>query len=215
MIVGIARIGASFYFVWLENNLNRSNPREGLSGDLWAIHGGGIYHGEIQARPPQMPENLHWFKWEAYTTAVGRRPAAGGLLPQPEPVPDRTGQRADARHRGGDRLRLADRQLVRLRPAVRLAAGQDPRAARHGAVRASDRRLLGLFADLQRPRGLHPHRRADGHHHGRQRVPHHHAGPARLVAAIEQNRTPDPVLPARACCARGTTTTSPCRCCSS
>ena len=69
MIVGIAWIGASFYFVWLENNLNRSNPREGLSGDLWAIHGGGIYHLEkYKLAPPKMPENLHWFKWEAYTT---------------------------------------------------------------------------------------------------------------------------------------------------
>ncbi len=46
MITGVAWIGASFYFVWLENNLNRENPREGLSGDLWAIHGGGIYHLE-------------------------------------------------------------------------------------------------------------------------------------------------------------------------
>lgn len=69
MTVGVAWIGASFYFVWLENNLNRSNPREGLSGDLWAIHGGGIYHLEkYKLAPPQMPENLHWFKWEAYTT---------------------------------------------------------------------------------------------------------------------------------------------------
>jgi len=69
MIVGVAWIGASFYFVWLENNLNRANPREGLSGDLWAIHGGGIYHLEkYKLAPPQMPENLHWFKWEAYTT---------------------------------------------------------------------------------------------------------------------------------------------------
>ena len=69
MIVGIAWIGASFYFVWLENNLNRKNPRDGLSGDLWAIHGGGIYHLEkYKLAPPQMPEHLHWFKWEAYTT---------------------------------------------------------------------------------------------------------------------------------------------------
>ncbi|MBF0676073.1 urate hydroxylase PuuD [Pseudomonas sp.] len=69
MIVGIAWIGASFYFVWLENNLERGNPREGLSGDLWAIHGGGIYHLEkYQLAPPQMPEKLHWFKWEAYST---------------------------------------------------------------------------------------------------------------------------------------------------
>ncbi|CDF84769.1 putative membrane protein [Pseudomonas knackmussii B13] len=69
MIVGIAWIGASFYFVWLENNLNRVNPREGLSGDLWAIHGGGIYHLEkYKLAPPKMPDNLHWFKWEAYST---------------------------------------------------------------------------------------------------------------------------------------------------
>ncbi|MFU6374079.1 urate hydroxylase PuuD [Metapseudomonas otitidis] len=69
MITGIAWIGASFYFVWLENNLNRKNPRDGLSGDLWAIHGGGIYHLEkYKLAPPKMPDNLHWFKWEAYFT---------------------------------------------------------------------------------------------------------------------------------------------------
>ncbi len=69
MIVGIAWIGASFYFVWLENNLNRVNPRDGLAGDLWAIHGGGIYHLEkYKLAPPKMPDNLHWFKWEAYWT---------------------------------------------------------------------------------------------------------------------------------------------------
>jgi len=69
MIVGIAWIGASFYFIWLENNLNRKSPRDGLAGDLWAIHGGGIYHLEkYKLAPPQMPADLHWFKWEAYTT---------------------------------------------------------------------------------------------------------------------------------------------------
>lgn len=69
MITGIAWIGASFYFVWLENNLNRKNPRDGLAGDLWAIHGGGIYHLEkYKLAPPKMPDNLHWFKWEAYWT---------------------------------------------------------------------------------------------------------------------------------------------------
>ncbi|RXJ72404.1 hypothetical protein CS022_15770 [Veronia nyctiphanis] len=71
MITGIAWIGASFYFVWLENNLNRANPRDGLSGDLWAIHGGGIYHLEkYKLAPPKMPDNLHWFKWEAYFTWI-------------------------------------------------------------------------------------------------------------------------------------------------
>ncbi|GLT16942.1 hypothetical protein GCM10007938_07190 [Vibrio zhanjiangensis] len=71
MVVGVAWIGASFYFVWLENNLNRLNPKKGLSGDLWAIHGGGIYHLEkYQLAPDTMPEQLHWFKWEAYFTWI-------------------------------------------------------------------------------------------------------------------------------------------------
>ncbi|MGF1698980.1 urate hydroxylase PuuD [Photobacterium makurazakiensis] len=71
MVVGVAWIGASFYFVWLENNLNRVNPKTGLSGDLWAIHGGGIYHLEkYKLAPPEMPEHLHWFKWEAYFTWI-------------------------------------------------------------------------------------------------------------------------------------------------
>ncbi len=69
LITGVAWIGASFYFVWLENNLNRINPRDGLAGDLWAIHGGGIYHlQKYKLAPPAMPEHLHWFKWEAYYT---------------------------------------------------------------------------------------------------------------------------------------------------
>ena len=69
LITGVAWIGASFYFVWLENNLNRVNPKDGLAGDLWAIHGGGIYHLEkYKLAPPTMPDNLHWFKWEAYFT---------------------------------------------------------------------------------------------------------------------------------------------------
>lgn len=71
MITGVAWIGASFYFNWLENNLERRSPREGLAGDLWAIHGGGIYHLEkYKLAPPRMPEHLHWFKWEAYFTWI-------------------------------------------------------------------------------------------------------------------------------------------------
>ncbi|MEH6648569.1 MAG: urate hydroxylase PuuD [Motiliproteus sp.] len=69
MITGVAWIGASFYFNWLENQLDRRDPAKGLAGDLWAIHGGGIYHLEkYKLAPPKMPEKLHWFKWEAYTT---------------------------------------------------------------------------------------------------------------------------------------------------
>ena len=43
-IVGIAWIGASFYFNWLENHLQRQEQPEGTAGDLWAVHGGGFYY---------------------------------------------------------------------------------------------------------------------------------------------------------------------------
>ncbi len=70
MIVGIAWIGASFYFNWLENRLDRSQPRDpGIAGNLWAVHGGGFYHlKKFEVAPDRLPEHLHWFKWEAYTT---------------------------------------------------------------------------------------------------------------------------------------------------
>jgi len=67
---GIAWIGASFYFVFLENALNRrENIREELAGNLWAIHGGGFYYLEkYKTAPKEIPKSLHWFKYEAYFT---------------------------------------------------------------------------------------------------------------------------------------------------
>lgn len=67
---GIAWIGASFYFVFLENALNRKdNIRDEIAGDLWAVHGGGFYYLEkYKVAPKTIPKNLHWFKYEAYFT---------------------------------------------------------------------------------------------------------------------------------------------------
>lgn len=67
---GIAWIGASFYFVFLENALNRTKDvREELAGNLWAVHGGGFYYLEkYKVAPKQIPKDLHWFKYEAYFT---------------------------------------------------------------------------------------------------------------------------------------------------
>jgi uncharacterized membrane protein len=69
---GIAWIGASFYFVFLENALNRTeNVREELAGNLWAVHGGGFYYLEkYKVAPKKIPEHLHWFKYEAYFTWI-------------------------------------------------------------------------------------------------------------------------------------------------
>ena len=67
---GIAWIGASFYFVFLENALNRTKDvRDELAGNLWAIHGGGFYYLEkYKVAPKTIPRHLHWFKYEAYFT---------------------------------------------------------------------------------------------------------------------------------------------------
>lgn len=72
-ITGIAWIGSSFYFIWLDNSLTPpvtdEDKKNGVGGELWAVHGGGFYHKKkYKVAPPHMPEGLHWFKWEAYFT---------------------------------------------------------------------------------------------------------------------------------------------------
>jgi len=70
---GIAWIGASFYFVRLDLSLrppkNEDAAEAGVAGEFWGVHGGGLYHSQkYRLAPSEMPEPLHWFKWEAYTT---------------------------------------------------------------------------------------------------------------------------------------------------
>lgn len=72
LITGIAWIGASFYFIWLDNSLEEpsdENKAKGIGGQLNSIHGGGFYEvAKYKLAPPTMPKTLHWFKWEAYST---------------------------------------------------------------------------------------------------------------------------------------------------
>jgi uncharacterized membrane protein len=75
MITGIAWIGSSFYFVWLDNHLHKPAKAEdterGVGGELWSVHGGGFYHAQkYKLAPPQLPRTLHWFYWEAYSTLL-------------------------------------------------------------------------------------------------------------------------------------------------
>ena len=74
-IVGIAWIGSSFYFIWLDNHLEApkeaADDEKGVGGELWSVHGGGFYHAQkYRVAPRTLPETLHWFKWEAYTTWI-------------------------------------------------------------------------------------------------------------------------------------------------
>jgi len=73
LITGFAWIGASFYFVWLDNSLLPpkvpGDADKGIGGELWAVHGGGFYHlQKFRVAPALLPAPLHWFKWEAYST---------------------------------------------------------------------------------------------------------------------------------------------------
>ena len=75
LVTGIAWIGASFYFVWLDNHLetpaDAAARERGVGGELWAVHGGGFYNAQKYTNGvPAMPGHLHWFKWEAYTTLI-------------------------------------------------------------------------------------------------------------------------------------------------
>jgi len=73
LVAGIAWIGASFYFVWLDNHLqppiDAAHADAGIGGELWAVHGGGFYRSQkYRVAPAVLPPTLHWFYWEAYTT---------------------------------------------------------------------------------------------------------------------------------------------------
>jgi uncharacterized membrane protein len=72
VITGVAWIGTSFYFNWLNSRLapppaGRAEP--GVAGELWSVHGGGFYRVvKYAVAPAHLPGALHWFKWEAYAT---------------------------------------------------------------------------------------------------------------------------------------------------
>jgi uncharacterized membrane protein len=73
VITAIAWVGSSFYFVFLDSSLtppvDEDLKRQGVSGELWAVHGGGFYHPvKFLGAPPQLPAHLHWFYWESYST---------------------------------------------------------------------------------------------------------------------------------------------------
>jgi uncharacterized membrane protein len=73
VIVAIAWIGSSFYFVFLDSSLTApTDPAlkaKGVDGELWAVHGGGFYNPQkYLVAPKTLPEHLHWFFWESYST---------------------------------------------------------------------------------------------------------------------------------------------------
>ncbi|WP_213955436.1 MULTISPECIES: urate hydroxylase PuuD [unclassified Variovorax] len=75
VITAVAWIGASFYFVMLDNSLERPQDQEsldkGVGGEQWAVHGGGFYNMQKYLLAPKvLPDHLHWSYWESYTTWI-------------------------------------------------------------------------------------------------------------------------------------------------
>src|SRR3990167_4477947 len=73
VVVAIAWVGSSFYFVWLDNSLtpppDQALKEKGVGGELWAVHGGGFYNPQkYLGAPKALPAHLHWFYWESYST---------------------------------------------------------------------------------------------------------------------------------------------------
>jgi uncharacterized membrane protein len=73
VITAIAWVGSSFYFVFLDSSLtppvDEDLKKQSVSGELWAVHGGGFYHPvKFNVSPPKLPGHLHWFYWESYST---------------------------------------------------------------------------------------------------------------------------------------------------
>ena len=73
VIAAIAWLGESIYFVMLDNGLKppkgEACKEKGVFGEMWAVHGGGFYHNQKYATSPaDLPEDLHWSFWKAYTT---------------------------------------------------------------------------------------------------------------------------------------------------
>ena len=156
----------------------RRSAKEGVAGEYWGVHGGGFYHSQkYKVAPPKLPEHLHWFKWEAYTTwlsgfallVVLYWTDAGHAARRPSRRRPRRAGRRSALSAAG--LALAWLALRRRLPR----AARRPRG-RGGRGRARRRLGVGGRRALRRPRRLPPGRRDARHDHGGERLLHDHPG---------------------------------------
>jgi hypothetical protein len=219
LIAGIMWIGNSMLFNWLDRNLERPRTtKPGLVGNIWMVHSGGFYEVEKKAlAPSQMPQTLHWFKWQNGITWLSGISllilvfymAAASTMVDPEV--------ADITQPGGpDQRRLAADRLPRLRPHLAHARSASAPASPPSTIAVVIARLRRLLQLLQRPRRLRARRRADRHPDDRQRVVRDPALAARADRRHRKraaSRTPRSAT--RPSSGRSTTTTSPSRCCSS
>src|SRR5262245_16485263 len=162
-------IGDSFLFMWMDSSLEPpSRPREGaVVGELWMVHSGGFYElvKRRSLRPEELPPQLHWFRWQAYTTWL----SGVFLLLVVYGLGERARLAALARRGGGGGARPAGGGLGGLRPCLPLAAGLPAAPARSGARVGVRGRGVRPHARVRGTRGVAPGRGDARDRHGRQR----------------------------------------------
>ncbi len=219
VVAAIAWIGESFYFVMLDSSLKPAiDPAaraRGVSGELWAVHGGGFYNSQkYLVSPPRNAGRPALVEVEGLLHLAERFRAVRGAVPAAaEGLPDRPRRcRYLALWPAAAALAFLA-SAGRLRRAVH-ALGQDKRAL---GMAVAAQVLVWDFAATHIFAG----RAAflivgaiDGDHHDGQRVLRHHPGQRKMVAAMLSGETPDPIPASRASSARSTTPISRCRWCS-
>ena len=117
---------------------------KGVGGELWSVHGGGFYHVQrYRLAPRRLPETLHFFKWEAYTTCSPLRAARRPLLRRRRPAARRPRCRRPARRpRSHSSIGLLVAAWIVYDLLCRLlAASEELLAAGRRRARGSRRRL--------------------------------------------------------------------------
>ena len=182
-------------------------PKEGVAGEYWGVHGGGFYHSQkYQVAPPKLPEHLHWFKWEAYTTWLSGFALLVVLywLDPDARLVDPTVADLTAWQAVGDLGRRARARVAPLRRRLPVSSRR-PRCRGHDRARV----VIGLRRGraLRRPSRVPPGGRDARDDHGRQRLLHDH--PRALGARPREAGGPRarPRAGLRASSARCTTTT--------
>ena len=173
VVAAVAWIGSSFYFIALDLGLKpKGDLPDGVLGEAWQVHGGGFYRiMKYLVAPAQMPDELTWFKWEAYTTwlsgfalmVVVYYLDADLFLGQTSRILDLTPFQAGLFSFGS--LALA---WLLYEAACRSGLAQRRAAFCHRRLSVPGRVDLRVHPCAERSRRLQPDRRPDRHHHGRQ-----------------------------------------------
>jgi uncharacterized membrane protein len=71
VFAGIMWVGQTYYFTWLDRQFGKVEQKA-ASGEpdstVWMVHSGGFYTVEKQKTLGIGPEQVHWFRWEAFVT---------------------------------------------------------------------------------------------------------------------------------------------------